>query len=107
METGGSGKFGDVPNRLTSTPGPLSIEVARILSRAVEDRRGTSGRITQQQLADSIGVTQSQVSKYLRGERVLTVDQLDVLCLALSLSIGLVIESADRVRRRQVSVYRH
>lgn len=100
MDMGESGKFGGVPNRLTSTPGPLSIEVARILSRAVEDRKGTNARITQQQLAESLGVTQSQVSKYLRGERVLTVDQLDVLCLSLSLSISLVVDAADRARKR-------
>jgi transcriptional regulator with XRE-family HTH domain len=61
---------------------PLFPYVAAILARE-RHKRGT----TQTALAAMSGISQSQVSKYLRAERVLDIDRLDALCTALGLDI--------------------
>ncbi len=51
-------------------------------------------------LGVAVGISQSQLSKYLRGIRVLDVDQLDDLCFALHLDITEVMREAAIVARR-------
>ena len=51
--------------------------------------------ITQTELGDGIGVSQSQMSKILRGERTLTIDQLEQICFILGLTPGVVVDGAD------------
>lgn len=80
--------------RSRRSPGPLSRHIAAIL----EAERKAQG-LSQVALAARAGFTQSQLSKHLRGERVLTVDGLDDLCTALGLSIVDVVREADDRRK--------
>lgn len=50
--------------------------------------------MTQKQLAELVGLSQSQVSKLLRGERVMTLDQLDAFCVALDVDVVRVVRWA-------------
>ena len=72
---------------------PLSPYVAAILEREREEQG-----LTQKALGVMSGISQSQVSKYLRAERVLTIDRLDALCSALGLNIVAVVSEADANR---------
>lgn len=85
--------FHVMPPGRKSAPGALSREVAAILTEAWE----ASG-MKQAELGARAGISQSQVSKYLRGERVLTVDELDALCSTLGLKIATVIRVANARR---------
>lgn len=53
---------------------------------------------TQSALAPVVGISQSQLSKYLRGERTMSIDELDAMCLALHLPIVKVVSRANRAR---------
>lgn len=70
--------------------GWLTNEVAGIL-RGAAARRG----VTQARLGEVAGVSQSQVSKMLRGKRDITIDQLDWLCDELGLAAAEVLAEAD------------
>ncbi len=84
-----------MPSGGTSEPGPLTIAVAAILNRAFQQTG-----VSQRHLGAAVGISQSQMSKYLRGERVLDVDQLDALCFALHLDITTVVrDAADKAQR--------
>ncbi|WP_166785548.1 helix-turn-helix domain-containing protein [Cryobacterium cryoconiti] len=71
-------------------PGRLTRGVARIL---YEEYRANS--VTQTALGDAAGVSQSQMSKLLRGDRTLNLDQLEAVCFMLGLSPGEVITAAE------------
>ena len=75
-------------------PGALSVAIAGILNQALRDT-GAS----QRELGATVGISQSQISKYLRGERVLDVDQLDAICFALGLNIVTVVSAAEQAGR--------
>lgn len=70
--------------------GWLTLEVAAIL-------RGQAAKIgvSQARLGEVAGVSQSQMSKILRGQRDITVDQLDWLCDELELTPSEVIAGAE------------
>lgn len=68
---------------------PLTPRVADILSARVRELV-----ISQKAIAEGSGISQSQVSKLLRGVRVINVDQLDALCSVLGLSIVDVVRQA-------------
>ena len=72
---------------------PLSPYIAAILERE-RDEQG----LTQKALEAMSGISQSQISKYLRAERVLNIDRLDALCAALGLDIVSVVSEADANR---------
>jgi transcriptional regulator with XRE-family HTH domain len=57
--------------------------------------------LTQTSLGEMIGVSQSQVSKYLLAKRALNVDELDLMCTVLGLDIAAVVRTAknDAVQR--------
>lgn len=52
------------------------------------------GHVTQAELGDLVGISQSQMSKVMLGKRVLTVDQLTAICHALGLSVTDVVQRA-------------
>jgi transcriptional regulator with XRE-family HTH domain len=54
--------------------------------------------LTQQNLGDMVGLSQTQISAYLRGDRFITLDELDDMCRALGLSLSDVIAEADELR---------
>ena len=77
-------------------PRELGMEVAALLREGVARRE-----VTQAQVAEKAGISTSQVSKYLRGVRPITTDELDLLCEAIGISFErLVVEAAYRTRGR-------
>jgi DNA-binding Xre family transcriptional regulator len=61
----------------------------------LSDAFAASEFTSQTALGKVAGISQSQLSKHLRGERPLTIDELDALCMALHLSIVDVVRRAD------------
>ncbi|WP_193510435.1 helix-turn-helix transcriptional regulator [Cryobacterium sp. BB736] len=61
---------------------------------AVLHRERLAQGVTLVQLAALVGVSQSQLSKQLRGERPLTLDEADRICRALGLTLADVIRDA-------------
>jgi len=82
-----------MPSGTRRPPGPLSRAIANILSDALGD-----AGIGQTELGEVVGISQSQLSKLLRAERALTIDELDRLCTALALDLIDVITRADSAR---------
>jgi transcriptional regulator with XRE-family HTH domain len=80
-----------VPTGSKRPPGPLSRAVAAIVADAF-----TESGLSQRALGEATGISQSQMSKYLRGERSMLLDDLDEVCFALGLSIVDVVERAAR-----------
>jgi len=77
---------------VTRTPtGPLSGAIAEQLRAAFHE----SGR-RQSDVGEAAGVSQSQLSKILRGVRVPDVDTLDAICAALQLDVVEVVAAAAR-----------
>lgn len=68
------------------------------IARRLAEAFAASG-LTQQQVGERAGISQSQTSKYLRGQRVPDLVTLDALCAALGLDIGEVVSSAAQGRR--------
>ncbi|HEY9266135.1 MAG TPA: helix-turn-helix transcriptional regulator [Microbacterium sp.] len=75
-----------------------NASLSRLIAEAL-DRAFLESGMTQEQVGEASGISQSQVSKYLRGVRVPDVDQLDALCDALGLDIAAVVATAKRQRR--------
>jgi transcriptional regulator with XRE-family HTH domain len=75
-------------------PGPLSRAVAAILAEVATD----SG-LSQKALGEAASISQSQMSKYLRGERSMLLDDLDKVCFVLGLSITDVVTRAAHATR--------
>lgn len=71
-------------------PGPFTCEIAAIL-RAHMARKFVS----QTTLAQMINLSSSQLSKMLRGDRNIDLDQLDALCWHLQLCLANVIAEAE------------
>jgi len=86
-----------VPSGGTTKPGPISIAIAEILNREFRN----SEFVSQSQLSAVVGISQSQLSKLLRGDRMLYVEQLYALCTALHLDIGAVFRQAQATALRQ------
>ena len=71
-------------------------EIAPILADAVRAAGGSQG-----ELGSAADVSQSQVSKYLRGVRVPDINVLDDLCTALDLDTSEIIAEAITRRSRR------
>jgi len=69
--------------------GNLNRSVARILAAAADELF-----VTQTELGRRTGISQSQISKLLRAERAMKVDQLDAICAALGLPVAAVVAEA-------------
>jgi transcriptional regulator with XRE-family HTH domain len=69
--------------------GVLSRALARVLRAAFEE-----SNLTQTALGEMIGVSQSQVSKYLLAKRAMNIDELDLMCTVLGLDIVAVVRTA-------------
>ena len=81
--------------RSRNEPGRLSVALAAILTEAFDDSEKT-----QAEVAEAAGMSQSQLSKYLRAVRTLTIDELDDLCRVLDLHLVDVVTRADARRDR-------
>lgn len=75
---------------------PEYAAVTRLLKQARED-----AGITQVQLAESLGQSQSFVSKCERGERRLDIIQLRTVCQALKISLPEFVEALEQALRRR------
>jgi transcriptional regulator with XRE-family HTH domain len=64
----------------SSRPGPLTHAVAKILLSTFPETL-----LTQKQLGAKVGMSQSMVSVYLRGEGVLDLEQFKLLCEAMNI----------------------
>ncbi|MFJ6195655.1 helix-turn-helix domain-containing protein [Micromonospora sp. NPDC092111] len=73
----------------------LATEIATTLRRERESRR-----ITQQQLADRAGTSQSAVARFERGGRVPAIPLLERLFAALDLQLAVTVEELDSPPRR-------
>lgn len=83
-----------VPRGNKAPPGPLSRYIAAELNREVRERG-----ITQATLGNILGVSQSDVSKMLRAERPMTIDELDALCRVLGWSLSAFVGEADKATK--------
>ena len=71
-------------------PGPLTEAIASIFREAVESRG-----LLQREVAEAIGQSQTQVSRYLRGEVTMDAEEIDKMCRLVGLKITDVIARAD------------
>lgn len=73
---------------------PLSLLIAEVLAERFEE-----SELTQAQVGVAAGgLTQSQVSKFLRGARVPHLDTLDAICAALGTDVATVAAEAEARR---------
>ncbi|NLP82563.1 helix-turn-helix transcriptional regulator [Microbacterium sp. CFH 90308] len=77
--------------------GSQTAELSQLVAKILDDAWLESG-LTQGQLGAAAGISQSQVSKYLRGTRVPDIDKLDALCDALGLDVAAVVAGAQARR---------
>jgi transcriptional regulator with XRE-family HTH domain len=71
-----------------------------MVAEVLTERFAESGR-TQAQVGADAGVSQSQLSKYLRGTRVPHLDVLDAICRALGVDVGALVADASSRRRKR------
>lgn len=76
-----------------SGPGSRRESISSLIAESLDAAYVESG-LTQQQVATATGISQSQVSKYLRGVRVPDLDTLAALCEALGLDMPTVVRDA-------------
>lgn len=73
-----------------------SVEAfGKAVARQLSARRGHQG-ITQQELSDGTSISQSQLSKQLRGLRAIDLDDLEAICRVLRVDMVAVIEEAEK-----------
>ena len=82
--------------------GPHPVDV--LVGRRVRRRRKEIG-ITQQVLADQLGLTFQQIQKYERGSNRISASKLFEIAQALSVPIGYFFEGADAPMSRPVKSY--
>ncbi len=83
-----------------TAPQALGMEVAALLREAVARRE-----MTQAEVGQKAGISTSQVSKYLRAIRPITIDELDNICRAIGVSFErLIVEAGYRTRDRYSAV---
>lgn len=74
-------------------PSPLDSAIARILDAAMADRRP---RVTRADLSRMTGIDASMLSRMLKPEKPMLVDELVVICDALGIDAGDVIDQGRR-----------
>jgi transcriptional regulator with XRE-family HTH domain len=80
-----------VPSGTRHSPGNLSKSLAAI----IDETRKMRG-MTATELGARCGISQSQMSKYLRATRVLNVEQLKSICAALNVDMARMLREANR-----------
>lgn len=73
-------RSGSVARGRNVTPGPLSQVIATILNDAFLELL-----TSQESFGERVGIPQSTLSAYLRGEKVLNLETFVMLCMALGL----------------------
>lgn len=67
----------------------------KVIARLLNEQRLQKG-ITQTELADATGISQSQISKQMRGTRDINIDELGVIADALGIPLVSLIQKAER-----------
>lgn len=80
----------EVPGGTKKPAGPFTEAVAGILRGKI-----ATAKLTHQEVADAVGISRSQVSKIVNGEKRLDMETLDELCWALGLSFRKTVDDAD------------
>lgn len=88
----GASNVGAVPTGKKPTPGPLSRKIGRLVRQMIEEDGHSQASVAQQ-----IGMSQSQLSKCLRGERILDVEQLDALAHLFDTTAVQILREAARL----------
>lgn len=85
------------------TDSPIS-DLTRLVAATIRGQMAQHG-VTQAEMADALGVSQSQFSKMLRGVRSINLDELDGMCVALGLATSDVIKQAETVLSKYDAKY--
>ncbi len=67
----------------------------KVIARLLNEQRLQKG-ITQTELADATGISQSQISKQMRGTRDINIDELGSIADALGIPLVTLIQQAER-----------
>ena len=67
----------------------------KVIARLLNDERLRKG-ITQAELSESTGISQSQISKQMRGTRDINIDELSAIADALDISLVELIRKAEQ-----------
>lgn len=87
----GTSNVGGVPTGKKPTPGPLSRAIGRVVRRMIEE----DGH-SQASVAAQVGMSQSQLSKCLRGERIFDVEQLNAIAELFGTTPAQILREAGR-----------
>jgi transcriptional regulator with XRE-family HTH domain len=83
------GSVASVPGAADPEPAELTHAVSAIVAAL------TKSGLSQRAFAPIVRISQSQLSKLLRGEATWKLEQLDLICHELGISIAEVIDAAD------------
>lgn len=73
---------------------PAPTQLTRAIAQALSTKLAQTG-LSQRHFAPIVGISDSQLSKHLRGEVTLTIDLLDLICHELGLSLVEVVDAAE------------
>lgn len=76
------------------------LSLGKAVAKSLNAQRAYVG-MTQMQLSEKSGISQSQLSKQLRGIRAINIDELDAICEALGVSMESILESAEAALDRR------
>ncbi|WBT08818.1 helix-turn-helix transcriptional regulator [Corynebacterium sp. SCR221107] len=83
-----------------STKKRVSVDaLGKAVARQLNARKAHQ-RLTQAQIESITGISQSQLSKQLRGFRAITIDEFESICTALDISMFEILEAAEREIQR-------
>ena len=80
---------------MSPRPKDTMSNFGKVIARLLNDERLHKG-VTQAELAESTGISQSQISKQLRGTRDINIDELDAIVTALNMSLVELIRTAEQ-----------
>lgn len=80
---------------MSPRPKDTMSNFGKVIARLLNDERLLKG-VTQSELSESTGISQSQISKQLRGTRDINIDELDAIVTALDMSLVELIRTAEQ-----------
>jgi len=80
---------------MTVVPNSDVSDLTRLIASMIRGLMARHG-VKQAEMAESIGVSQSQLSKMIRGVRPIDIDQLDGMCRALGVDLSGIIKDAEQ-----------
>lgn len=80
---------------MAAVPNSDVSDLTRLIASMIRGLMARHG-VKQAEMAESIGVSQSQLSKMIRGVRPIDIDQLDGMCRALGVDLSGIIKDAEQ-----------